>query len=89
MNPYDVMQDVSANGDTLMRQAPMTVSVYFDAIVERVDARFGEGYSKQHPSFIASLVASAAQDFHTANIRIAAQDIRDALRALIEAHTVQ
>jgi hypothetical protein len=82
---YDGIHDVTASAETLMRQGPMTVEVYFHAIIEMLDGCFGENYAKEHPDLVGSLVASAAQDFHTANIRIAAQDLRNALHTLADA----
>ena len=69
------MKRITANSKELMDQAAMTVSVYLDGIVSAVDDKFGKGFSKQHPEFIASLVRTAGNDFNMAILVGAIEDL--------------
>jgi hypothetical protein len=51
--------------DTLTRQAPMTVSNYFNEAVDIIDARFGNGYAKANPHLIATFISACVVDFQT------------------------
>lgn len=73
--------EVLAGHTTLMRQAPMTIAEYLDAVVVMLNRQFGEGYAAQHPELVGTLVTACTQDFHTAYTKLAAQDLRDAILA--------
>lgn len=47
----------------LAQQAPQTIDSYLYTIANRLDKMFGEGYAKEHPELLASLVSSATVDF--------------------------
>jgi hypothetical protein len=66
---------VSAGVDTLMRRAPMTIADYMRDAVRFIDEQFGEGYAKQNPTLVAAFIQASAQDFHTAMMKVAAQDL--------------
>ncbi len=53
---------------TLMRHAPITVETYMTAMIERIDNRFGQGYSKAHPEFLAAMVGHCVADFNNGAI---------------------
>jgi hypothetical protein len=57
---------ITAPADTLMRQAPMTVSLYLSEAIEAIDGKFGDGYAAKNPQLVAAFIAACAQDFHTA-----------------------
>lgn len=78
--------DVLAGATTLMRQASMTVATYLDAVVKMLDDTFGKDYAAKHPDLVGMLVTACTHDFHTAFIKLAAQDLRDAITALAQAH---
>jgi hypothetical protein len=77
--------DVLADATTLLRQAPMTISEYLSAVVTMLDDRFGEGYAEKHPDLVGVLVTACTRDFGTAFLKLAAQDLREALYALADA----
>jgi hypothetical protein len=70
------MSLVSADADTLVRQASMTAAEYLDNGIRYIDDAFGDGYAKQHPELVAAFIRASAQDFHTA---IMAQAIENAI----------
>jgi hypothetical protein len=76
------VSDVTRDSKTMMDQASMTACYWMDRIVADVDASFGEGFSKEHPNLIGVLVQAAAIDELSGSVRIAGQDIRDALANL-------
>jgi len=49
-----------------VRQAGYTAEAYFNKAVSVIDEKFGEGYAKAHPEFVAGFMNTAVQDFHTA-----------------------
>ncbi len=73
-----------ATADSAMRQAVMTADEYLCGAIERIDARLGKGYAALHPDLIAAFMRTAAQDFHTALVKVAAQDMRDELCMTID-----
>ena len=66
----------------VMRQASMTANDYMLNAKARIDAAFGTDYAYEHPELVAAFMRTAAQDFHTAMMKAAAQDIRDVLEAI-------
>src|SRR5689334_17805280 len=71
--------DITADGDTLMRQAPATIALYLDHVIRRIDEHFGDNYAREHPDLLAALTVSCVHDLHSANLRIVGQQVRDAL----------
>lgn len=67
--------DVSASISTLQWQAPETVAAYMREAVKHIDNYFGDGYAKQNPALVAAFIQASAQDFHTAMMKVAAQDL--------------
>jgi hypothetical protein len=47
-----------------------------------IDAAFGTDYAFEHPELVAAFMRTAAHDFHTAMMKVAAQDIRNVLDAV-------
>lgn len=58
------------NHTDAMRQAPMTVEVYFNNVVKMLDQEFGKGYALNNPQLIGMLVNACAQDYHSAILGI-------------------
>jgi hypothetical protein len=56
---------VSAEPETLMRQASMTAHTYLFAARESIDQCFGDGYAEEHPQLVAAFLETCARDFHT------------------------
>ena len=55
---------ISADFETLMRQAPMTAEVYMMEAIECIDKQLGEGYAKKHPELIGDFIKTCAIDYH-------------------------
>lgn len=66
----------------VMRQASMTANDYMLDAKAMIDAAFGTDYAYEHPELVAAFMRTAAQDFHTAMMKVAAQDVRDVLEAV-------
>jgi hypothetical protein len=71
------MDRVTASGDTLMRQAPMTANEYMDAAVRAIDEQFGRGYSADHPELVAAHMNTSALDFGASIIARALEALAD------------
>jgi hypothetical protein len=65
---FPIDTEITASGDTLMRQAMMTAAEYFDDAVRSIDAEFGAGYAKQNPALVAAYMQTAAADFATTSM---------------------
>lgn len=67
-------QNITAEPDTLMRQAPTTVELYLKEVIEMVDVNFGKGYARANPALVASLVETCAKDYSTAMLSACIQN---------------
>jgi hypothetical protein len=56
------MNKITANYETLMRQAPMTIHDYLFAAIKSIDQAFGEGYAKKHPEIVMQFVQEANKE---------------------------
>jgi hypothetical protein len=65
---------ITGNYDTLLRQAPMTVSEYLREVMQEIDSRCGEGYAKKNPEMVCRLVEVAAGDYETSAKIVALQE---------------
>lgn len=72
------MDRITANGETLMRQAPMTANVYMDAAVEAIDGKFGKGFAAKNPALLAAHMQVSALDFGASVIARAIEAVADA-----------
>lgn len=81
-NEDDVMSEISASSETLMRQAPMTATEYLDEAIERIDRRLGGGYAKQHPELIGAFMQTAAIDFAAGIVAKMIERVADAVDCL-------
>jgi hypothetical protein len=70
---------ITANGDTLMRQAPMTADLYLGEAIEDIDKRLGKGYAKAHPELVAAYMFTAAADY---GATLLAQKLQDGITEL-------
>ena len=69
------MLDVQiATPEAVMRQAWMTAEEYFTSAIECIDKQFGDGYAKLHPDLVGAFMQTAARDFHSTMMKVAAQD---------------
>ena len=78
---------ITASFDTLMRQGPMTASLYLSKAIDDVNAQLGKDAARKHPEIVAAFVQAAAID-ETGSV--IAQQIRaglEAIAAAIESHT--
>jgi UDP-glucose 4-epimerase len=62
------MSRITADFETLMRQAPMTASTYLLEAVRSVDAQLGPGAAVKHPELVAAFMQVCAIDFGAAVI---------------------
>lgn len=65
---------VTADYETLMRQAPMTVSVYLRGAVHNIDQLFGDGYAAKHPDLVSAFISACSADFHSGMLALIVQD---------------
>jgi hypothetical protein len=75
---------ITADAETLMRQAWMTADEYLGRAVECIDSHLGEGYAKQHPEVIAAFIQTAATDMAGATIGKTIQDGLEALAGAVQ-----
>lgn len=54
---------ITADLDHLVKDAMYGVSDFFRSAVKDIDAEFGNGYAKEHPELVASLVRCATDDW--------------------------
>jgi hypothetical protein len=59
---------ITADVETLSRQASMTVSDYMRDAVSAIDDQFGAGYAKSHPALVGAYLGACARDFETAMV---------------------
>jgi hypothetical protein len=78
---------ITADFDTLMRQGPMTASLYLAKAIDDVNAQLGKDAARKHPEIVTAFVQAATID---AVGGVIAQQIRadlDAIAAAIESRT--
>jgi hypothetical protein len=63
-----------ATPEAVMRQAWMTAEEYFTTAIECIDKQFGDDYAKQHPELIGAFMQTAARDYHSTIMKVAAPD---------------
>lgn len=71
------MSRIEADGDTLMRQAPMTANSYLMEAIASIDKALGAGYAAAHPELIASFIQASALDFGASILARAIEAIAD------------
>ena len=76
------MNRIEADATTLMNQASMTASTYFQKAIEDIDNVFGEGFAKANPQLIGDYMKTSASDFLAASITSGLQDISEPLYRL-------
>ncbi len=72
---------MTASLETLMRQAPMTISDYLDGAVSAIDKQFGDGYAKANPELVAGFIKACAMDFNSMVIKQAIDDVSSAINS--------
>ena len=76
--PCAVLDCITADTETLFRQALMTAHDYMLKAIHDIDELLGKGYAKQHPELIAAYMQTAAIDFGTAIIARAIETLSTA-----------
>lgn len=76
---------ITASFDTLMRQAPATVELYWHEAIKVIDNSFSKGYAKQHPELLGTFLQTCARDLHTACLTGAIQQLAAAVGGIGEA----
>lgn len=56
---------ITADDDTLLRQAPMTAGFYLSEAISAIDTHFGKGYAQRNPQLVGEFIRASATDFHT------------------------
>lgn len=56
---------ITADFETLMRQATYTADYYLDKAIKNIDENLGEGYAAEHPDLIAAYMKTASIDYKT------------------------
>lgn len=79
------MASITADFDTLMRQASMTAHDYLMKAIEAIDGQLGAGYAKGHPDLIAAFMKVSCADFVASSalkvVEAAALDLANAVDA--------
>jgi len=70
---------ITADSETLLRQASDTAHEYLLKAVRHIDDQFGKGYAKAHPELVAAFMDVAAKDFNNAVFCKALQEASDTL----------
>lgn len=83
------MKEKSKTPTELMFEAPNTISQYHYQITRDMDKLYGQGWSKEHPEAIATLVKAAAIDYATNFIVKVMDENTDALKLIARAITEQ
>lgn len=60
------MDHITANAETLVRQASATADEYLRDAIRCIDARLGEGYAQKNPVLVGAFMGAAAQDYASA-----------------------
>jgi hypothetical protein len=63
-------------------QASMTASTYMGEAKRHIDQEFGDHFAIQHPELVAAFMQTAASDFQSCSIAVAADKLSDAIRSL-------
>lgn len=71
--------------DDAMRQAWKTAHEYMMWGKDQIDEMFGSGYAAKHPELLGAFMRTAAQDFHTVDMKAGLQDLRDVLQDIRDA----
>ena len=73
------MERITADAETLMRQASITSSEYFQQAIIQIDNAFGKGYAKSNPQLIGDFMKVSASDFFVASLTSGLQDLANAV----------
>ena len=68
MNDKYASEYVTASFDTLLHQAPDTVSVFLHRAISEIDDTFGDGYAAKNPQLVAAFIQAAATDISGSTI---------------------
>ncbi len=75
--------NITADAETLMRQASTTASIYLEDAVKSIDKQFGKNYSMSHPELVAAFINACAKDFHTAILAKSINEAADKLAGIL------
>jgi len=76
---------VTADSQTLLRQAPMTANEYLISAIDHIDNQLGKGYAAKHPELIAAFMQTSAFDLGAAVVARAIEGITPAIESVAEA----
>jgi hypothetical protein len=78
-------REVTAGAETLMRQAGMTADEYLHAALRNLDEVCGKGRALDHPNIVGAMIIAAALDYHSAQLNLVGQFVREGLEAIADA----
>lgn len=71
---------ISADADTLLRQAGATAETYLADAIRAIDNAFGDNFARDHPRIVAAFMKTAARDYHTAIMKAGLDNIAQAIQ---------
>lgn len=74
--------EIKMDAPALMEQAVTTAHHYFLTAIEKINSKLGEGYAEKHPELIGTFMKVTAMDFNNSIMKVAAQELRDAIYSL-------
>lgn len=66
-------------------QASPLANTFLCQAVEHIDGLLGKGYAASHPELLAAFIQATATTYQTAVLKVAAQEVRNALCDIAEA----
>jgi hypothetical protein len=62
---------VTADPETLMRQAGTAAGIYLCDAIKFIDREFGEGYAAKHPDLVGKFMETCARDYAATSFDVA------------------
>ena len=76
------MDRITADAETLMRQAPMTVADYLQAAIKDIDHQFNTtGYAKAHPELVGAYLQASALDYLAGSVTAGLQQLAESVES--------
>lgn len=69
-----MVDEITADSSTLLRQASMTADVYLRRADQYIDRLFGNGFARANPELVAAFMQAAAIDLGSAIVARAIQN---------------
>jgi hypothetical protein len=72
-----MMKRITAEPETLVRQAALTTADYMRDAVNEIDKTFGDGFAKKNPELVGQFIQTCATDYSAAAVVSAIQDLTE------------